>query len=513
MYQRLRLILGDQLHHGHSWYRAVDSTTIYVLMECRSETDYVRHHVQKVLAFFAAMRAFAAWLRDQGHQVHYLTLNDPDNQASIAENLRQLVRQFGVSTWAYQQPDEYRLDQALQHLAQDLGLPVEVADTEHFLAPREGLAELFKGKKTYLLETFYRAMRKRYGLLMEPDGVQPLSGRWNFDAENRRRLPDGVPLPAPLPRSRNVEDLLTLLKNAGVATIGTVDAAHFDWPVTRAEGLAQLDYFLQHQLANFGAYQDALTERGPWLFHSRLSFLLNVKLLHPLEVVQAVVNFWEPRQQQVSLATVEGFVRQIIGWREYMRGVYWAQMPRYATLNYFDHQAALPSWYWTGQTKMRCLAVAIGQSLQHAYAHHIQRLMVTGNFALLLGVDPAQVDEWYLGIYLDAVEWVEITNTRGMSQFADGGMVGTKPYVSSANYINKMGDHCKNCYYDPAQRYGPRACPFNSLYWDFYARHANKLERNPRIGMMYRTWAKMAPAEQEKILEQAAVYKEKVEAL
>jgi deoxyribodipyrimidine photolyase-related protein len=196
-----------------------------------------------------------------------------------------------------------------------------------------------------------------------------------------------------------------------------------------------------------------------------------------------------------------------------MRGVYWARMPEYAELNFFGHKASLPSWYWTGKTGLNCLRHSIEQSLERAYAHHIQRLMVTGNFALLLGVDPDQVDEWYLGIYMDAVEWVEITNTRGMSQFADGGIVGTKPYVSSANYLHKMGDYCENCKYRKDLKYGPGACPFNSLYWDFYHRNRALLERNPRIGMMYKVWDKMAEKEQNALLRQAEMYKQQIESL
>jgi deoxyribodipyrimidine photolyase-related protein len=256
-----------------------------------------------------------------------------------------------------------------------------------------------------------------------------------------------------------------------------------------------------------------MTTRDELLFHSRLSFGLNVKLISPLEVVRYCVDYWEKHQEAIDISQIEGFVRQIIGWREYMRGVYWAHMPEYADLNFFDHQAKLPSWFWTGDTQMKCLQHAIGQSLEGAYAHHIQRLMVTGNFALLLGVHPDEVDAWYLGIYMDAVEWVEITNTRGMSQFADGGIVGTKPYVASANYMHKMGDYCSQCAYDRKKKVGEGACPFNSLYWDFYDRHEDKLARNPRIGMMYRVWAKRDPEEKAAILEQADYYKKHIEEL
>ncbi len=512
-YRRLRLVLGDQLNHQHSWWRTPDPHTLCVLMECRSETDYVTHHVQKVLGFFLAMRAFAKHLQQQGHTVYYIALDAPENAQSITANIQQLVKKYHIQTFEYQLPDEYRLDEALRKLSQTLGIDCHAVDSEHFLSHRYEVQETFAGKKTYLLETFYRRMRKKYQILMEADGDTPLTGRWNYDAENRKKLPRDIDIPPAPAFAHDASAMVQMLSRAGVRTIGRVVPEHFDWPVTRAESLQLLNHFVQIRLSYFGDYQDAMTERDPLLFHSKLSFAMNTKLLHPLEVVQACIAHWQQQPEAVSIAALEGFIRQIVGWREYMRGVYWAKMPAYATLNYFNHTAPLPAWYWTGDTKMNCLRHAIGQSLEHAYAHHIQRLMVTGNFALLLGVHPDEVDAWYLGIYMDAIEWVEITNTRGMSQFADGGIVGTKPYVSSANYIDKMSDYCQNCHYNKKAKYGERACPFNSLYWDFYDRHADRLERNPRIGMMYRTWAKLPPDERARILAQAAVYRAQADAL
>jgi len=509
----LRLILGDQLNHRHSWFKERDDEVIYVLMEVLSETGYVRHHLQKVVGFFLAMRAFSEQLQAQGHRVHYLRLDDPGNRQSIVLNCEALIERYGVTLFQYQEPDEWRLDQALRGFCLGFSVTSSMVSSEHFLTTRNTLADLFRGKKGYLMETFYREMRKRYQVLMEPDGVTPLTGRWNYDAENRKKMPKSVVLP-PIPRFiRKVEEIIVLLDRMQVQTIGQLDSERFDWPVTREEALQTLDHFIQHRLAAFGVYQDAMTQRDWLLFHSRLSFCLNTKLLHPMEVVEACVSYWAANAEQVDFAGVEGFVRQIVGWREYMRGVYWARMPEYAGLNFFGHKAPLPSWYWTGKTQMNCLRHSIKQSLDHAYAHHIQRLMVTGNFALLLGADPDQVDEWYLGIYMDAVEWVEITNTRGMSQFADGGIVGTKPYVSSANYIHKMGDYCENCTYKRDLKYGKGSCPFNSLYWDFYHRSRSLLERNPRIGMMYKVWDKMAEKEQKAILAQAEMYKQQIESL
>ncbi len=330
--------------------------------------------------------------------------------------------------------------------------------------------------------------------------------------KTEKKMPPGQAIPDLPSFNRDVQDLVAMLENEKVQTIGEICADSFDWPLTRAECLEVLEDFLRNRLTLFGAYQDAMTTRDTLLFHSRLSFGLNTKMIHPLELVQSVEKYWQSHPE-IELASVEGFIRQIIGWREYMRGIYWHTMPDYSKMNYFDHQQPLPEWYWNGKTNMKCLQHAISQSLEQAYAHHIQRLMVTGNFSLLLGVHPDEVDRWYLGIYMDAIEWVEITNTRGMSQFADGGIVGTKPYVATANYMHKMSDYCTQCTYDRKKKYGEDACPFNSLYWDFYDRHRNKLERNPRIGMMYRQWDKVSPEEKEKIISRANYCKKTVNAL
>ncbi len=506
-YHTLRLTLGDQLNHQHSWFSQTDENVLYTMMEMRQETDYVKHHIQKICGFFLAMRAFSTQLKDSGHQVKYFLLDDAENQQSLSKNIQTLIEKYNIQKFEYLLPDEYRLDEQLRTIAHDLDIPTEAFDTEHFLSERMDVESLFKGKKMFLMETFYRKMRQKYDILMEPDGKTPLTGKWNYDASNRKKLPKSVEIPKPKSFIRDVSELIALIESQDIQTIGRIKPAHYDWPVTRKEGLELLDHFLKIRLHQFGTYQDAMTTRDTLLFHSKLSFLMNTKLLHPLEVIKAVEAYWSNHQDSVDIAQAEGFIRQVLGWREYMRGIYWAKMPEYKNLNYFDHQNELPDWYWTGDTKMRCLKSAVDQSLDDAYAHHIQRLMVTGNFALLLGVHPDEVDQWYLGIYMDAIEWVEITNTRGMSQFADGGIVGTKPYVSSANYIDKMSDYCKDCFYDKKKKHGHKACPFNSLYWDFYQRHEDKLRKNPRIGMMYRLLDKMDSQEKEKLFEQAHLYK------
>ena len=513
----LRLILGDQLNPRHSWFQSVDEHTVYVLMEVRQETDHVLHHAQKVLATFAGMREMARQLRDAGHRVRYVAIDDPSNRQSIPENLSALALHYGTRRVQYQHPDEWRLDAQLRAWADsqptqppDTRLDIEAVDSEHFLTQRGDAAELFAKRKQWLMEHFYRHMRARHAVLMTPDG-QPEGGQWNFDHDNRKPWPGTPAEPADWRTPHDHTELWQTIEAAGVKTFGQPQASQLAWPIHRDEALVHLSAFIEHALPHFGDFQDALTHRGWRLFHSLLSFALNTKMLHPREVIEAAQQAWQ--DGRVPLASAEGFIRQILGWREYVRGVYWAQMPGYDERNHFGHDLPLPDWFWSGRTKMACMAQAIGQSLEQAYAHHIQRLMVIGNFALLAGLDPQAVHRWYLGVYIDAYEWVELPNTLGMSQFADGGLLATKPYVSSAAYIDRMGDHCKGCHYNKKERLGERACPFNALYWDFHQRHDARLRPNPRIGMVYRNLDRMSDADRQGISEHAARLRSQLDAL
>ena len=507
----LRLILGDQLNQHHSWFEEKSADNIYVLMEMEQELTYTTHHIQKVIGFFLAMRQLAETLSNQGHEVIYLTLDDKENEQSLTENLAHLIEAHNIERFEYQLPDEYRLDEQLKSFCKNLSIKSKAFDTEHFLSTRTELREFFKGKKQLLMESFYRQMRKKHSVLM--DNGEPEGGKWNYDHSNRNKMPKNIAIPSPKTFPKKVEAIKKLIEAHEIKTIGTVDINNFIWPTTRAEGLDLLNHFIKHCLKDFGTYQDSLTTKGWSLFHSRLSFAMNIKLISPEEVIQAVEKHWQDHQNEIPLSSTEGFIRQILGWREYMRGIYWMHMPDYAKENYFENKQQLPSWFWTGDTKMKCLSHAIGQSLDYAYAHHIQRLMVTGNFALMAGIHPDEVDQWYLGIYIDAIEWVEITNTRGMSQFADGGIVATKPYVSSANYMHKMGHYCQQCHYDHKAKTGEKACPYNSLYWSFIDQHKEKLAKNPRMSMIYRVWDKKSTDEQNQLIEQAAKYLDQIEAL
>lgn len=504
MPKTLRLILGDQLNLNHSWFGSIDDSVTYVLMEIRSETDYAKHHIQKVIGIFAAMQQFSAHLQAKKHQVIYIKLNDEDNLQSFEANIKKLIKIYHFTHFEYQLPDEYRVDLDLKKLCETISITSSFTDTEHFFTTRNQLGDFFKGKKTFLMESFYRVMRKEHDILME--GEKPFTGQWNYDSDNRKKLPKNHKPIDPLVFNNDVSAIYDEIIKSNVATIGTIDAKSFVWPINRVQSLALLDFFVAACLPLFGNYQDAMMPNEWSLYHSRLSFSMNVKMISPKEVIDKAIDEWKKRPDEIEYNQLEGFVRQIIGWREYMRGVYWNKMPDYATMNYFNNQEKLPDWFWTGKTKMNCLKDAINQSLHYGYAHHIQRLMITGNFALLAGIHPDEVDAWYLGIYIDAFEWVEITNTRGMSQFADGGIVGTKPYVSSASYIDKMSHYCGSCFYKKTLKTGEKSCPFNSLYWNFYDRNEDKLGKNPRIGMMYKVWRKMKAEDKTALLQQADFY-------
>lgn len=506
----LRLVLGDQLDPEHAWFDVRDPGVVYVLMEVRQETDYVLHHAQKILAVFAAMRDFARQLRATGHRVRYVAIDDASNRQSIPANLEALMAHYGAQRLQYQEPDEWRLDQQLRQWGATQAFATEAMDSAHFYTRRNEVADFFRGRGQWLMEHFYRHMRKRHRILLADDGT-PEGGQWNYDHANRQPWPGDPPPPPDTRPTHDHRALWASIQAAGVASFGQPQAAALRWPLNRAEALACLDRFIADALPHFGRYEDAMSTRSPCLFHSQLSFALNTKMLRPQDVVQRALAAYGAGT--APLPAVEGFVRQILGWREYVRGIYWAHMPGYEARNALGHDTPLPAWFWTGDTHMRCLQHAIGQSLQDAYAHHIQRLMVIGNFALLAGLDPAAVHRWYLGVYVDAFEWVELPNTVGMSQFADGGLLATKPYVSSAAYIDRMSDYCQGCRYDRKQKTGACACPYNALYWDFFARHQDTLGRNRRLDMVYRQLGKLPATQLQALRAQAQQLREGLDTL
>jgi len=447
------------------------------------------------------MRQFSSDLTKKNHIVHYYKINDTKNKQNLTDNLTQLIDEHAIEKFEYLLPDEYRLEEQLTNYCKNLAIESQYYDTEHFYTTRDELTNFYKGKKQFLLENFYRYMRKKHDILIIAS--KPEGGKWNFDQSNRNKWKGKHLIPNHITFKNDITSLAKEIKQANIYTIGKLSSNYFDYPITRKQAIAQLKYFCEELLIHFGDYQDAMHTNEVNLFHSRLSFALNVKIISPKDIVTSVLNYYRLHKDTIQISQIEGFVRQIIGWREYMRGMYWMLMPNYKTLNILENNNKLPNFYWTGHTKMNCLKNAVNNSLDNAYAHHIQRLMITGNFALLTQINPSEVDAWYLGIYIDALEWVQITNTRGMSQFADGGKIATKPYVSSGSYINKMSNYCINCHYNVKEKVSENACPFNSLYWNFLDDKRIYLEKNYRMRMMYSILNKMPADDLHKIKKRA----------
>lgn len=505
MTRRLVIVLGDQLDLHASAFDDFDPAQDAVWMaEVAEESTHVWSSQPRTALFLAAMRHFALALREAGRTVHYTRLDDAHNRGSLAAELAAALDRLRPEALAMTAPGDHRVLRALQHTAASFGLPLDVREDRHFFCTVREFAAHARTRRQLRLEFFYREMRRRHQVLMDDDD-QPCGGRWNFDADNREAFgaqgPGDVPQPPRFEPDAVTREVLALVARRFGDHPGRLDS--FAWPVTRAQALQALQRFIDERLPAFGRWQDALWPREPWLWHSQLAAAMNLKLLHPREVVAAAEQAY--REGRAPLPGVEGFVRQILGWREYVRGIYWTRMPGYLEHNAFGAHEPLPAFYWTGRTPMACLADAITQTLEHGYAHHIQRLMVTGLYALLLGVEPKAVHAWYLAVYVDAVEWVELPNTLGMSQAADGGLMGSKPYVATGRYIERMsaGSLCTRCRFKPGERVGERACPFTTLYWDFLLRHEGRLVANPRMTMQLKNLARLGDDERKRIGERA----------
>ena len=504
--RNLIVVLGDQLDLEASAYDNFDARVDAVWMaEVADESTRVLSSRPRIVMFLAAMRHFALALKAVNRPLHYAQLDAPGNQGSLAAQLKADMERLRPARLVMTEPGDWRVLQAIKAVADASSTPLEICEDRHFLSSVSDFAAHARGRKSLRMEYFYREQRRRHSVLMDPQNEgAPLGGKWNFDAENREAFgaagPGEVPPRCAFKPNAVTRKVIALVEGRFPQHPGRLES--FAWPVTRAQALQSLSAFVKERLPQFGRYQDAMWPGDPWLYHSHLSAALNLKLLNPREVLAAAVAAYE--SGHAPLASVEGFVRQILGWREYVRGIYWTQMPGYLELNTLGADADLPEWYWTGDTDMACLRDAIGQTLTHGYANHIQRLMVTGLFALMLGVQPRQVHAWYLAVYVDAVEWVELPNTLGMSQYADGGLMASKPYVATGKYIQRMSPHCKGCRYDPAQRSGDRACPFTTLYWDFLMRHEAMLARNPRMALQVKNVARLTEAQRQAVNERAA---------
>lgn len=504
----LRLVLGDQLSPSISCLKGYNSKTDTVLMcEVWDEASYVKHHKKKIAFLFSAMRHFAEELHQRGYKVNYTKLDNPDNAGSFKNEVRRLLQKHQFNHIILTHPGEYRVLEDMRSWEREFGIAVEIRPDDRFLCTPEQFTDWAKDRKQLRMEYFYREMRKKYDILMHQD--QPLGGQWNYDAENRKPPKQGLVVPAPFTAKIDYisHEVLSLIAERFDDHFGDLEPFYF--AVTRDQALQVLDQFIDQRFSHFGDYQDAMIEGEPWMYHSHISFYLNCGLLLPLECVQAAEKAYQ--QGKVELNAVEGFIRQIIGWREYVRGIYWLKMPEYGAENFLQANRHLPDFYWTADTKMNCLRQCISETKQHAYTHHIQRLMVLGNFALLTGIDPKYVNEWFLIVYADAYEWVELPNVSGMILFADGGYLASKPYAAGGNYINKMSDYCKNCSYKVSKKNGSDACPFNYLYWDFLDRNRSKLQSNHRIAMMYKTFDRMSDDKKAAIKDDSQIFLRSIE--
>ena len=483
-------VLGDQLSATLASLRDADrASSVVLMMEVAEETRYVRHHQAKIVLILSAMRHFAAALERAGWRVDYIRLDDPANRGSFTGEVERAVERHRPDRIRIVEPGEYRVREAIRGWEAAFGVPIELLDDDRFLCPLPDFLTWSAAQNGRLvMENFYRLMRRRTGLLMEPSG-KPTGGKWNFDHDNRGGPPAAAPPPplgfAPDPTTREV---IALVEQRFAGHFGSV--ASFALPVTATQARALLADFVATRLPRFGQHQDAMLEGADYLYHAGISTSLNCGLLLPGEACAAAEAAFH--SGAAPLNAVEGFIRQILGWREYIRGMYWREMPALGEENYLGADRALPEFYWTGDTAMACLADAVRNTRDNAYAHHIQRLMVLGNFAMLAGIEPRQVADWFLVVYADAYEWVEHPNVLAMSQFADGGRLATKPYAASGAYIDRMSNHCKGCRFDVKQKLGPDACPFNALYWDFLARNETRLGGNPRLFNSFSTWRRMS---------------------
>ena len=500
MSKTLRLILGDQLSQSLSSLGDIDRESDTVLMcEVMGEVTYVRHHKKKVAFILSAMRHFADTLCQQGISVDYVTLDDPENSGNFTGEVARAVTRHDASRLIVTAPGEFRVLEDMQNWETDLGIAVEIRQDDRFLCPPEMFESWAAGRKQLRMDFFYREMRRHHNVLMV-DG-KPVGGKWNYDVENRERPDPSQHVPAPLQFSPDEisQKVLNLVGHYCADHFGELD--EFGFAVTREQALQVLEHFIVNRLPLFGTFQDAMIEGEPWMYHSHIGFYLNVGLLGPDEVITSAQNAYEAGT--APLNSVEGFIRQILGWREFVRGIYWLKMPGYASENFLAADRPLPDFFWTGDTQMNCLRQSIGQTQKYAYAHHIQRLMVLGNFALLAGLAPKFVNEWYLIVYADAFEWVELPNVSGMVLFADGGYLASKPYAAGGAYINRMSNYCQNCHYKVAEKTGSDACPFNYLYWHFLIKNRNRLGNNVRLGMIYRSLDRMSEEKQQTIMDDA----------
>ncbi len=500
----LRLVLWDQLTPCISSLKnASKKDDLIVFLETIHEATSVKHHVKKLAFLFSAMRHFSEELKQAGFSVQYICIDK--EEPSLTSGMQGMLQKFKTNKIVVTEPGEYRILKELKTWEKKFKTTVEILKDDRFFISCKDFADWAHERKKLLMEHFYQKMRKETGLLMSKNS-KPLGGQWNFDKENRQPLHQIIDFPRPLEFKPDTITKKVLKEVKARFSKHFGDLEPFWFAVTRKNAEKVFAHFLADSLPHFGPYQDAMQREEAFLYHSVISHYLNAGLLDPKKICTAVHDAY--LKNKIPIESAEGYLRQILGWREFVRGIYWLKMPTYSQMNFFNAKRKLPWFYWTGETPMQCLKEVIGQTRKNAYSHHIQRLMITGNFALLIGTLPQEICEWYLAVYADAHEWVELPNTLGMSQFADGGYLATKPYASSGSYINKMSNFCKNCHYNVKLKEGKSACPFNYLYWNFLMRNQSKLKKNQRLAMAYRTLQTFTPSKKKKIKRDADTFLE-----
>jgi deoxyribodipyrimidine photolyase-related protein len=500
--RNLILLFGDQLDLGSAAFDGFDSGEDGVLMmEIKEEATYIPQHKIRLAFFFSAMRHFADDLKDRDYTVYYVTLDAPNNRGSFGAEIARWLNKTRPQRLICVRPGDYRVLKSVHEAAKSLNCELDLRRDNHFISTIDDFKTFAEGRKSLLLETFYRRMRRDHNILMK--GKDPVGGKWNFDKDNRgvfgKEGPPKIKPPRSFRPDPTTQEVIKLVERNFPDSPGRLE--NFDYPVTHKQAHAALRDFLKHRLEHFGIYQDAMATDHPYLYHSRLSCVLNLHLLDPRKAIDGAIQAYQDKSAPIN--SVEGFVRQILGWREFVRGVYWLEMPEYAEMNALQADLPMPAFMWTAETEMNCIHRCIRQLIDHAYAHHIQRLMVMGLFALLLGVRPYEVHQWHLSMYADAVDWVSLPNVLGMSQYGDGGIIGTKPYAASGSYIDKMSDYCGDCIYDPKEAIRENGCPFTTLYWDFLSRNYNRLRKNPRMGLQFRNLARKSDSDRNKIRKKA----------
>jgi len=495
----LGLIFVDQLSKNNLVYENIDEEDSLLFFEPMSSFYELPHHKQKLIYLITSLRKYIPTIRHE-RVIHEKVT---ENHQGLSKTLKRIFSEQQFEKLYVTKPSDYQTLKELMFFCQSNSIILNVLEDTKFVSNEEDFDLWSKGKKSLIQEYFYRWIRKKHSVLM--DEGKPEGGKWNLDKENRKgasALKEIIPDRKPIKTDELTIGVMVEVDKIFNKSFG--DFENFNWATTHKEAWNQMLEFFDTYFKNYGSFQDAMKSNEPFMFHSLLSAYLNSGLLDPMDCIEEAECRY--RNNEAPLNSTEGFIRQIIGWREFIRGIYWSNMPHYKELNFFNNTNKLPSFFWDGDTKMHCIADVVSTTKKNAYAHHIQRLMVTGNFAMLSGISPNDICDWYLSVYIDAYEWVELPNTLGMATFSDGGVVGSKPYAASGKYINRMSNYCSSCEYNPKNTIEDDSCPFNYLYWNFLMKNQGLLSKNPRMGLIYNTLSKFQEPFKEKVKRKSDIF-------